>query len=50
MVNTLTFRVNYFICEKFMEKVLRVVTDIKYRNLNSAYDAIIDEANRGYIE
>jgi hypothetical protein len=46
MINGLSFRVNYLINEKFIDRVATVLTNVRYRNLNDAYDAIIDEANR----
>jgi hypothetical protein len=46
LINSLSLRVNYFICEKFMDKVDTVYTAARYRNLNDGFDAIIDEANR----
>jgi hypothetical protein len=48
LINNLSLRVNYFICEKFMDRVSTVYSNVKFRNLNDGYDAIIDEANREY--
>lgn len=42
LINNLSLRVNYFICEKFMDRVSTVYSNVKFRNLNDGYDAIID--------
>ena len=37
-----------FVTQKFIDRVSTVVNNIKFRNLNDSFDAMIDEANRQY--
>lgn len=46
MITNLSLRINYFVCQKFIDRVSTVMTNVRFRNLNDSYDAMIDEANR----
>jgi len=34
------------VCQKFIDRVSTIMTNVRFRNLNDSYDAMIDEANR----
>lgn len=46
LITNLSLRINYFVCQKFIDRVSTVMNNVRYRNLNDAYDGMIDEANR----
>lgn len=46
MINTLSLRVNYLICQRFLEKIQVVMENAERRIYDEAYDLMIATANR----
>ena len=44
----LSLRINYMITQKFLNLIDKVFESVEYRQMNDAYDALIDEANENF--
>ena len=47
-VSLLSLRINYMIAQKFFGHIEKVYDAVEFRNVNDAFDEIVEEANINY--